>query len=146
MERSCLFSPLLIVLTIYHPVAFFCCKLLINSSGTRSTSTLSSCIVLNTHLRNWQGGKGEVFPALFWKSKKSVLILYKKDFVCINIWVSLNSESFPCGAFLFLCCRWNIYRSVFLPRTPHPLPLNTKFPMYVTTIIIMILLKLRLVE
>ena len=80
------------------------------------------------------GGRGEVSPALFWKSKKSALIFGKKGPVIVHLCVEYsiqnvvlrvsrrkNSKNFPCRAHFFL-----VFLAEFLSKYPNsvkcPLP------------------------
>ena len=108
-----------------------------NAFGTEQSKGFdcSSCDLLIAELHASDvyllGSRGEVSPVFFWKSKKSVPILKKGAlFVWIYELIShLNfnfksilrqqkkQQNFPCGALLFVCRTWNVYRSAHIQET-----------------------------
>ena len=59
---------------------FWSIFMLLNGSNTSS---------FQQHTGVQLGGRGEVSPALFWKSRKSALILEKKGHDCVHPYVNL---------------------------------------------------------
>lgn len=71
----------------------------------------------------------EVPPALFWKLKTSALTLKKICPDCVQLWLKFLLEnallrfSNILGSLSLMCCGWNVYRNVLIPRN-HRCPEN----------------------